>query len=128
MIRSALLAGLPGIRHAHTTREDGPVGGRGVAGTDAVRERLAAELSCRADAFVVPAQVHGLLRAIVVDERVVAALIEISHQRIAADVHRADVAAADQEAVAGIEFSPDVVVGGILPVCLPGFRCRIGCR
>ena len=59
MIRSDLLAALPGIRHVHTERSDGPAGGRGLPGTAAVRAAIAGDLGCGASAFVVPSQVHG---------------------------------------------------------------------
>lgn len=59
MIRSALLEALPGIRHAHTERRDGAVGGREVEGIAEVRARLSRDLGCAAGSLVAPSQVHG---------------------------------------------------------------------
>lgn len=71
MIRSERLARVDGVRHLHTDRSDGPVGGPTLPGVAGVRDRLRHAVG--ACALAVPQQVHGAaVRAVQGDHDLVA--------------------------------------------------------
>lgn len=65
MIRSALLAKRRGLGHAHSTRDDGPVGNLRLPGAPEARAALVAAAGGDPQALCVPEQVHGARVAVV---------------------------------------------------------------
>ena len=64
MIRSSLLATRRGLGHAHSTRDDGPVGNLGLPGAPAARAALVAAAGGEPLSLCVPEQVHGVRVAV----------------------------------------------------------------